>query len=124
MCKLDYCDNKGISGFGLCSGHYNQHWQGRPLTPLRRKRMLHRDEWGRVCTTCDAYQSWDNYYRRSSGVYRAECVSCTIKRSAANKAARLAKGEPCTADRCVNPADHSGLCPRHYGREWMQRASA
>lgn len=34
-CVLEYCDKKHYAK-GLCGGHYQQQWQGKPLTPLGR----------------------------------------------------------------------------------------
>ncbi len=39
-CRVDGC-NRSVEGDGLCSGHYQQQKQGRPLAPLRRGRPRH-----------------------------------------------------------------------------------
>lgn len=36
-CSFDGCDRRAV-GLGYCNGHYAQHYQGKPLTPLRKRR--------------------------------------------------------------------------------------
>ena len=33
-CRFDGCDQP-LKARGLCSGHYNQQWAGRPLAPIK-----------------------------------------------------------------------------------------
>lgn len=66
---------------GLCSGHYQQQAKGRPLTPIRTQRILPKDEHGRVCTGCDRYKTWDNFYINTDGNPRSKCNECMIRYS-------------------------------------------
>lgn len=90
-CSVEFCNNSGHSRYKdsepLCSGHYQQAWDGREFTPIRQRKLLHQDENGRVCTTCEEYKPWDEFYRRTNSDKRqSECKRCILKRAAQRKA--------------------------------------
>ncbi len=61
-CKFEECD-KPAKGLGLCTSHYSQQRRGHELTPLRGyNRSPYKDENGKVCTKCNEYRKWDEFY--------------------------------------------------------------
>lgn len=89
-CSVDGCKNDAKSQF-LCSGHYQQQKAGKPFTALRTYQKVEKDEDGKVCTGCDEYKTYENYYKRSGGKgYQNTCKECTKESSRKNTLARLA----------------------------------
>jgi hypothetical protein len=79
MCAFDGCTKKG-NRRGLCPGHYRQQRLGQELRPLRIKRHLHKDKDGRVCTKCDEYKPWSEFYwHKSNSGHYACCKECAKK---------------------------------------------
>lgn len=78
-CSYQGCDRQRFA-LGLCTGHYQQQHSGRELAPLRKVRSgLHKDETGRVCTGCDTYKPWNQYYGK-----RSRCKRCVIEQNSKN----------------------------------------
>lgn len=84
-CTFEGCENK-ITSKGLCSGHYSQRRRGVALKPLRT--FTKRDENGKVCTRCGEYHIYEDFYKKTSGVYFAECKGCYSLRQKAQYLAR------------------------------------
>lgn len=87
-CKFETCD-KNAEVRGMCRGHYRQWREGLTLKPLRKRKVLHTDENGRVCTECAEYKPWDEFYERPEGRF-AICKECFKKQEAKRRLARAA----------------------------------
>lgn len=125
-CDFEGCDSDAKSRskdsrMVLCSGHWQQDNKGQELRPLRAKKILRKDDNGRVCTECETYKTWDNFGLTSNRKHhRAKCNPCMTAISQAARARRLAAGMPCSEAGCTNPADVKGLCSVCYHREWTK----
>ena len=77
-CKFEGCV-KASRTEGLCGSHYSQKYRGRPLSPLREyKWSSFRDKDGKVCTKCEEYRTWDQYYDnpKTSDKKQSRCSVC------------------------------------------------
>lgn len=87
-CEFEGCDRPAEKR-SWCVAHYQQWIRNTPLRPLRKRRVLHSDEVGRVCTTCDQYKTWSHFYARAYGVgVHAVCKECSLAYDRRAKAAR------------------------------------
>lgn len=81
-------------------------------------KRLPQDEQGRVCTACEEYKTWDNFYKRSGTEYRqSRCKACMVETAREARFKRLSENVPCSTDECNEPVDIRGLCTYHYMRE-------
>ena len=94
-CHLSYCDRESTvmartAKVKVCASHYNQDWAGKPFTPLRVNKHLHRDDNGRVCTQCEEYKEWSEFYDRSpKGTGKQQrCKVCMIAAASKRQAER------------------------------------
>ena len=85
-CSYEPCE-KAVDALGLCVGHYQQQYRGQALIPLRKNQHLHRDEQGRVCSTCQEYKPWSAYYGKS----RCMCKPCLSRYNTKVNQARQAR---------------------------------
>lgn len=125
VCSLSYCDREALGPAKntkeiVCRAHYNQDWAGKEFSPIRVYQKKHMDQTGRVCTTCDEYKGWDEFYTRSNRQRnkQAECKACMVARVKRNREARLAKNEPCTVAGCAGRAEVKGMCGTHYAQHY------
>lgn len=97
-CQFEGCD-KPVKSRGLCSGHWQQQAEGLVLRPLLTLKRLHKDDKGRVCTACETYKTWDEFYRLSKANsdghrgYRSQCKDCWRAKENQNRALRLARAQ-------------------------------
>jgi hypothetical protein len=81
-CGFETCDRE-IANSGLCAGHNNQRYRGKPLKPLRSYKKSVVADGLRKCRTCDLVKSSDHFYLRNDGTWQTECVECYAKRNKA-----------------------------------------
>lgn len=116
-CKIEGCDRKVLCK-GICSGHYTQQRKGLPFTPLNERKVMPRDESGKVCRTCNEYKSYENFYshKMAKDGYLANCKECQKSVAKANRAARQARAN-CAFEGCVNGAETKNLCSAHNSQK-------
>lgn len=91
-CKFEGCERTPRAK-GYCTGHYQQYLAGLTMKPLKPNRRLHIDEEGRVCTRCDEYKPWSEFYRIKHDTfdgYRSKCKVCHREEEKKNRLAREA----------------------------------
>lgn len=113
-CEQDARTNSPDKTMVLCSTHYNQALSGKELTKRRVFILAEVTETGRVCTKCDTFKPFEDYYRRTTGIPQSRCKTCMIELANKNKAERLALNIPCGVDGCDGAVDIKGLCTTHY----------
>lgn len=75
-CKFEACDRPATKR-GMCQAHYTQWHRGMELKPLRVRRNYPKDATGRVCTSCEVYKPWSEFYvHHTQGGRRATCKEC------------------------------------------------
>lgn len=90
-CSVEGCKKDAKTKF-LCSSHYQQQKAGKPFTPVRTYQKVEKDEYGKVCSRCDEYKTYENFYARSGGRgYQNHCKDCMIETTRKNTLDRLAK---------------------------------
>lgn len=75
-CAFNGCENnQAVRGY--CRGHYAQLAKGKELKPLRKYKKGVTDS-GRVCTGCNNFKPWDEFYDHSVGINgkSPRCMSC------------------------------------------------
>ena len=78
-CEFETCDRLATRR-GMCTAHYTQWRRGGELKPLRPRKDLHKDAKGRVCTNCEVYKPWSEFYKSSRpGGRQAVCIPCMCK---------------------------------------------
>jgi len=89
-CTFDGCERPVyVKKRGLCHGHYQQMWLGRPLTPIGPyKRLRQPSPDTKVCTDCYVVKALDSFYDRSSGGKQSKCKECMRARETARRQAR------------------------------------
>lgn len=93
-CAFEGCENKATLRFNkagdwLCSGHWQQLWVGRELSPLRIRQDSHIDDRFRRCTSCQKVKTQESFHMRTGGTTRqSECKECAYLRVRFNKVLR------------------------------------
>lgn len=82
-CAFDGCHNDGASrlakGEGplYCNAHYNQHYVGKEMTPLRSRSRSYVNDELRRCTLCMKVKSTEAFYKRPNGSSHSRCKDCS-----------------------------------------------
>lgn len=127
-CALDFCEREAAltakyAGIRVCKSHYQMDYLGREMTPIRPYKDLPMDDKGRVCTRCERFKPWDEFYLRTNGNYQAACKRCFSEINRAARERRLAMNLPCKAsDECQEPANLKGYCTHHYYLDYRERS--
>ena len=86
-CEFPPCDREPVAK-GLCIVHYTQQHHGRPLKPIRKKRMTVNGY--KECAMCEVSKPMEDYYQYN-GYPLAYCKPCMLMRSKAQQARERAQ---------------------------------
>lgn len=92
ICSFDACKN-GVRSGHLCSSHYRQQHQGKPLEEIRPYKESYLNEHLRQCTKCGMIKWQEDFYLRTQGGRQSVCKVCWIERVVLRKERRAAEGK-------------------------------
>lgn len=82
-CAFEGCHNEGKTrlekgkGELYCNVHYNQHYAGNELTPLRDWQQSYVSDDLRKCTSCMSVKSVEAFHQRTNGTRHSRCKDCS-----------------------------------------------